>query len=399
MKRSLFIIIGVILVIVLIIIWIYVLFIGTPTSVDEQFANFGMDDTTDVNYQEPIATEPNEPLVDFTVDQRLRQLTTRPVAGFIEVPASSSTPAQVLYMEIGTGHIYAITLTTGEEERISATTIPSAQKAEFSGNGQYVMIEAGFGPQKEFIIGTIDTDTNTLSNTQLAEPITSFSGTDDNRFLYAIQTDTSTIGKIYTPSSLTNETLFTLPFRESSIEWGVAVTDSHYIYPKATRQLESFLYRVKNGAITRMPVDGYGMSALGNESYILYSKQEREAYNTYYYETATGQTLLSPLVQIPEKCLMEEGEFPVTICANSQYAFTSLLPDSWYKGEMVSADNLWEYLPEAGTANLLVNVEQESGRTLDIVNLHLGADGVNVYFTNQGDQTLWQYQRLVEEIN
>lgn len=391
MKRSVFIIIGVVLIIILLAVWVYVLFIGTPASLDEQFADFGFDDTTDSGYQEPIIDLTNEPLVDVDTEQRLRQLTTRPVAGFLEMPYSTSTSPEVLYMEVGTGHIYAINLFNGSEERISATTIPAAQHAEFSDNGQFVMIEYGFGSQKEFIVGELNRSSTSLSNTELAEPITTFSGTTDNRFLYAVQTNSSVIGKVFNPSELTSQTLFTLPFREASIEWGGSVSDSHYIYPKTTRQLESFLFRVKNGVVTRMPIDGYGMSALGNDEYVLFSKQEKDFYQTYYLQISTGVKTLAPLVQIPEKCAMSEGKFPTIICANTQYKFSSLLPDSWYKGELSSTDSLWELTLDTGSAQLLVNTEIESGRQLDITELALSNDGFAVYFINQIDQTLWVF--------
>jgi hypothetical protein len=399
MKRSLFIIGGVILVVVLIIVWIYVLFIGNPTNTDEQFANFNLEDTTDLSYEEPTIEESSETVVDVSANQRLRQLTTRPVAGFIEVQTSTTSSIEVRYVEVGTGHVYSINLETGAEERISGTTIPSARKAVFSKDGRFIMIESGFGTQKEFIIGEIFSDTSSLTNTAIAEPVVSFSASKDNRFLYAIQTGSSVIGKIFNPEELTSETLFSLPFREASFEWGKSVSDAHYVYPKTTRQLESFLYQVKNGVITRMPIDGYGMSALGNSDYILYSKQEKDQYNTYYFDTKNGSVSISPLVQIPEKCVMTEGRFPITICASSQYEFQSLLPDTWYKGEVSSADNLWEHTLDESSAKLLVNTKSESGRELDIINLSVSDDGFNVYFSNQNDQTLWMYERLVTNQN
>jgi hypothetical protein len=372
-------------------------FFGTPTSVDEQFGDFGFEDTTDTNYQEPVVEPEAEPVVDVETAQRLRQLTTQPVAGFAEVQVSTSTPREVLYMEVGTGHIYSINLTTGSEERISATTIPGAQRAEFSENGQYVMIQSGFGSQKEFVVGEISRASSTLSNTELAEPITSFSSTNDNRFLYSIQTNTSTIGKVFNPAEFTNETLFTLPFRESSVAWGSDVTDSHYVYPKTTRQLESFLYRVKNGAVTRLPVDGYGMSALGNNNSVFYSKQERGSYQSYFYDINSGAENSVPLVQIPEKCVMGEGELPITICANTEYEFSHQLPDSWYTGGMASADSLWEISSDGNNARFLVDPEHESGRKLDITRLRITDDAFNLYFTNQTDQTLWVYERITTD--
>jgi hypothetical protein len=302
-------------------------------------------------------------------------------------------------MEKGTGHIYAIDLTTGAEERISATTIAGTQRAEFSENGQYVMIQSGFGSQKEFVVGEINRGPSTLSNTELAETITSFSGTKDNRFLYSIQTGASTIGKVFNPAEFTNETLFTVPFRESSIEWGSDVTDSHYVYPKTTRQLESFLYQIKNGVVSRMPVDGYGMSALGNDTYVFYSKKEGVEYRSYYLDINTRIEKNVPLSQIPEKCVMSEEEYPITICANTEYELPELLPDSWYKGEISTADNLWEISPDGGAAKFLISPELTSGRKLDITQLQITSDKSKVYFTNQSDQTLWFYQRIIAGVN
>ena len=400
MKRSVFIIIGVALVLILIAVWLYVLFFSPSVSNDEgKFADLDIENSDDPNFQEPVVEPETEPVVDVQANQPLRQLTTRPVAGFAEIQASTSTPKQVRYMEVGTGHIYSINLLSGQVERISATTITGAQKAAFSKDGMFVMIQAGFSSQKEFIVGEINPETNTLTNTKLAEPITSFSGTDDNQFLYSIQTNASTIGKLFNPTEFTNETIFTVPFREASIEWGSDVTDPHYVYPKTSRLLESFLYQIENGVATRMPVDGYGMSALGNKSSVVYSKQENNVYQTYQFNIDSGIVSEVPLTQIPEKCAMSDGELSVTICANTEYESTALLPDNWYAGEVPAADKLWEIGSAGDRATFLIDSEQASGRGLDITELQISEDMFNVYFTNQIDQTLWVYERIVNDVN
>jgi hypothetical protein len=398
MKRSVFIIIGVVLVLILVAVWVYMLFFSTTSNeTDKQFGDLDFGETTDTDYQEPVVEE--EPVVDMETNQRLRQLTTRPVAGFTEILSDTNNPRTVLYMEIGTGHIYSINLISGEEERISATTIAETQKAEFSQDGTYVMIQSGFETKKEFILGEIHSTSSTLSNTKLAEPITSFSGTVDNQFLYTIQTNASTIGKVLDPSDVTNETLFTLPLREANVEWGSAASDSHYVYPKATRHLENFLYQIKNGVVSRMPVDGYGMSALGNDTYVFYSKKEGAEYRSYYLDINSRIETNVPLSQIPEKCVMSEEEYPVTVCANTEYELPELLPDSWYKGEISTADNLWEISPDGGAAKFLISPELTSGRKLDITQLQITSDKSKVYFTNQSDQTLWFYQRIIAGVN
>lgn len=399
MKRSVFIIIGVVLVLILIAVWVYMLFFSTAPSGDEQFGNIDFEDTNDSTDPGPGTEPETEPVVDMQTNQRLRQLTTRPVAGFKEVSTGTSTPNTVLYMEIGTGHIYSIDLGTGAEERISATTIPEAQKAEFSQDGLYVMVQSGFEMQKEFILGEVHSTSSSLSTTKLGEPITSFRSTVDNSFVYSVQTNTDTIGKVLDPTDLTTERLFTLPLRETTIEWGGSVSDAHYAYPKATRHLQNFLYQIKNGTITRMPVDGYGMSALGNDNSIMYAKQENETYQSYSLNIQAGTESELPFIQIPEKCVMGESESPLTICANSTYDFAGLLPDSWYKGEILSSDSLWEMSPDGRQATFLVNPEQTSGRSLDITRLQIADDMANIYFTNQLDQTLWVYERIPTDAN
>lgn len=148
-----------------------------------------------------------------------------------------------------------------------------------------------------------------------------------------------------------------------------------------------------------MPVDGYGMSALGNDTYVFYSKKEGTAYRSYSLNISSNIETGVPLSQIPEKCAMSEEEFPVTVCANTEYEFTELLPDSWYKGEISTDDSLWEISPDGGSARFLISPSLASGRELDITQLQITDDKSAVYFTNQSDQTLWVYQRAVTDVN
>jgi hypothetical protein len=400
MKRSVFIIIGVVLVLILMAVWVYMLFFSTTANIEEpQYGDLEVGDTTDPNYQDTINEKAEESVVDVQSNQRLQQLTTRPVAGFIELSASTTTPREVFYMEVGTGHVYSIDLTTGAEDRISATTITGAQTAEFSKNGLYVMVQTGFSSQKEFLLGELNVASSTLTTTELYEPITSFSSTNDNQFLYSIQTNASTVGKIFNPTEFTSETLFTLPLRETIIEWGSDVTDSHYVYPKTTWQLENFAYQIQNGNATRMTVSGYGMSVQGNDHSVLYSVNNNQEYQSYIFNIKSKTAIKLPTAQIPEKCALGEGESPVTICANTEYQSTSLFPDSWYKGEVSSADRLWEISHDGKTAKFLIDTEQESGRKLDITQLEVTDNEAYVYFVNRADRTLWVYERITADVN
>ena len=393
MKRPVFIISGVVIILILIAIWVYMLFFGSPKNADDTFADLNLGDTTDTSYIKNTDTTDGEAVVDLSSPDRLRQLTTKPVIGFNEfVKDASSTPA-ILYVEAGTGHVFSIDLETGEESRLSGTTIPSSQEAEITPNGKYIMYRSGEGSGRTYLVGTISSTTNELSTSDLDESIISFSATNDNHFLYAVKTQNSTIGKSYNPEDKTSKTLFTLPFRDATIDWGSTASDSHFAYPKTTSKLESFLFKIDSTKISRLPIDGYGMSASGNNDLVIYSKQDNGEYKTFFYNISEDLVTKHVLTTIPEKCAFSTNNSELVICAQSTINNNLNIPDSWYSGETYFADSIWQ-TTLAGSATMLINTESESGRELDIVDIDLGVDDKNIYFLNKNDKTLWLYERV-----
>ena len=394
MKRTLFIIIGGVLVLVLIAIWAYVLFFDVTGVPDEQFTDLNLENTTDINYVPPedSSTVSDNPLVDVGQYERLKQLTTKPIVGFTEV-VEDDLPSKVLYVEAGTGHVFSIDLETGEEERISGTTIPSSQVAAFAGNGDYVMVQSGYGANANFTVGEFSTSSDQLRTSTIFANIISFTGTPSGVFLYAQQTNSSVEVKSYNPETLNTATLFTVPFREASFAWGDDVTDAHYVYPKATSQLEGFLYELKNGVLSRLPVDGYGMSAVGNDNYVLFSKQTDDGYTSYLYNKITDQINPNLFVQIPEKCTFHSEAGTISICANTERAYSSQMPEAWYAGEVSFSDVLYEVQNDGNLAIRLINTKTATNQNLDVVAIDLGVQDAFIYFMNKNDNTLWLYER------
>lgn len=398
MNRTFFILLSVILIIILLGVWIYVLFFGTPQNIDETFTNFGFGDTQDPAFvPTPIDTTPKGPTVDTTSLDRLRQLTSEPVIGYQEVKATASSTPVLYYIAAGTGHIFSIDLTSGEEERISGTTIPAIRQAALTQNGKYVLIQAGQGASHQTNIGSIQSDTS-ITIRQLEAGIVSFTSTADNTFLYAVQTNNSLVVKHYFPISQVSDTLFTVPFREATMHWGDRASDAHYVYPHASSELEGYVYQVADRTISRLPIDGYGVSAAGNEQFVLYGSQVSGSYKTQVYQLDTADTYEFPITIIPEKCFFTNtNNQEMGICAADFSDFGSDIPDRWYQGRVSYSDRLWEVYPESGSATQLVNTLSESGRSLDIVDITLNDSGSNIYFTTKQDQTLWLYERIPSE--
>lgn len=391
MKRPIFIIIGTLIVLLLVGVWIYILFFNQSSSTpDETYADLGLGDTTDPSYTPPSTDDQtNTPVIDVTSNQALRQLTTRPVAGFQDVTATTSDPSYVYFTERGTGHIFSINLESGEEKRISATTIPLTTHSVITPNGRYTMVQSGSGNATQFTLGTISTTSDTLETQTISEPIVSFTKTIENTFLYAVKTNNSVVAKEFNPATKSVKNLFTVPFRETVIVWANSAKGVHFAYPKASAQLEGFIYQIKNGVLERLPIDGYGLSATGNASGILYSKVEKNEYKTYFYNQSTASSYPTLPALIPEKC----SSLAEIICGGSYTTYKEIMPDTWYQGAASFADDLFITHPETNLTEPLTGVSKTTSQNIDISSLHISNDGQRIYFINTLDKNLWLFNQ------
>ncbi len=399
MKRPLFFIIGAVTIIILLAVWIYVLFFSSPQSSPDTFTDLELGNTTDLTYVETDTTKVSEePVVDVTSPERLRQLTTRPTVGYQEVQATPSSTPAAFYIESGTGHVYSINLSTGEEKRVSATTIPSSRVGAISPNGRFVMIQSGVGARSSVIAGIISTSSESISVTPLDGHILSFSTTADNTFLIAIQNQSSVVAKEYFPTTNESKTLFTVPFREATISWGREADSSHYVYPKASSQLEGFLYEVKEGQLNRLPIDGFGLTASGNNEGVLFSRQSENVYRSYIYSN-NQETTPTGINFLTEKCSALATNPSGLFCGGSHTTLNHDIPDAWYKGAVQYSDSLWEVDASTGIIVLLSSMTKESGRQIDIANIATNQKDSRVYFINKLDESLWLYERTLPNTN
>ena len=128
MKKSIILSIGALVIFLLLAVWGYLFFFGTPESSDEFFTDLGLNGEVDTSYvPPPVEVATSTPTVNMK-RPKLRQLTTKPVAGFAEIIRSTTTPAVVYYVEQGNGHIFTIDTKSGEEVRVSRTTVAQAKR-------------------------------------------------------------------------------------------------------------------------------------------------------------------------------------------------------------------------------------------------------------------------------
>ena len=360
------------------------------------FNDFGFGDTTDpsVIIPEQDPTEEQELLVDPT--ERLRQLTTKPVVGFTHVtPTGASTTQIVKYIEAGTGHIFSIDLETETEERVSATTIPLASHGVITPNGEHVLMQSDTGARASFIIGTLNANSDRMSNFPLEEDVVSFTATVENQLLYATPAGNELLVKAYTPRTGNTQTLFTVPFRNASISWHHSTAGPHTVYPKATSQLEGYVYTYTNGVVDRVAASGYGLSAVGSDVATIYSTQTDGDYQSFHVAKGELGSTQTPITFVSEKCQFTHINTFVALCGGSFTEHSHQMPDDWFKGSVVLNDSIWEYNTARQSARLLISPERATGRQVDMINPKMSANDTNLYFQNKVDQTLWVYHYIL----
>lgn len=393
MSKRLLVIGGAVLLVgLLIAVWVYVMFIGTPRELPTGLPTFpwqdGAGNSAPVDVS-PATTTEDSSIQNFSIIP-LKQLTNRPVIGYREVTTGSSSSSTVLYYaEAGTGHIYEIDLTTGIETRRSGTTIVEAVEAVFSPDGSHVVFRSGYGRAPKTILGTLTNTADGLTTTDLGISIDQYTITRGNTLLYGTKNNVMQAFSKPLPNGPT-QPLFTLPFREAAILWGDSPADTHIVFPRPSYLLTGFLYGVKNGKISRLPFSGYGLSAFRSGSLVgVGYLRQPEQYVSYFYDLNSKQTSLPGTFQ-PEKCAGGPVTPGTAWCAGIDEKQPLSFPDTWFRGELVRSDNLFTF-SLSGSMTYHVNLQEESGRTVDIINPQSNHTGSGVYFINRLDNTLWRY--------
>lgn len=391
MNKKLFIIGGVSVILILLGVWGYLMVYGGPANPEGVFANLGTNgELTEGGNMPEQAVVTEVPVVD-TKAEKLRQLTTGPVAGFKEVQLSTTTPAVLYYVEMGTGHVFTINTDSGEEVRISGTTYPNTLTAEISNNGLYYGF-LGMSATKEFplTVGILSTTTNVMKNSYVGVSSDISFNEQNELYILSRKADNSS-ASLYNVKSETMTPLFTLPFLEASIDWGNTKSGPHYTYPKPAAALEGQLYEVLGNTLKRLPIEGNSLTAITSGDITLYNKVESKRLNSYFRVNSADvtQPLDSPV--FVEKCFAAatEGQF---ICAQNSTEITIRNQESWYSGEESFSDSVWLLDGNTFTGELLFNGLEESGRQLDIIKLDLSESGKVLYFINKIDNTLWMYE-------
>jgi len=381
-NRSVIITAGVVLILVMVGVWLYLFLFNTGDTGGEGVVDPGFDlNPRPANViEENLVTEP-----EYTVDtetERLSQLTTKPVAGFVGFGVGTSS--RIRYVEQGTGHIYEIS-TGGEERMISRTTIPRVQEAHFSPDGETVVLVAFNDFNRDVFASPVDPESEALSITDLPVNAQNIDVQNGGSVRYTFQTNEGSVGYESTLGTDVRE-LFRVPFRSITALWG---KENTWVYNRPAEGLPGYLYEIVGGTYETTSYTGYTLVADYLNGFLGVTSVRDGNPESYFISVSSGDRFDGFITLIPEKC-DSFNETSAVVCAAGLVEDFSIT--DWYKGLTQSSDFLWTVDVLETEATLLENLEQTAGRSLDISTLLITENDNLILFTNKTDGTLWSYE-------
>lgn len=384
MNKYLF--IGITLLVITLVIgfWVYLLFNGAPSSTSSLFSDFSF--TTENSPERPSLQQPLAETAVDTSSQTLNQLTTRPVAGFQAVIATSSS--HIIYAEKGTGHIFKINLLTGQEERISNTTHNRVVEAHFSKNADKALLITENGYQQEsHLIDMSGSSTSTLP--QLPN------NTGDHYFIenslfYTVVENGQTAGYSIDLLNGAKELIFTSPLTDTDTIWS---TEGIFIVNRPAQKLRGGLYEVTGGGYRRVSGPDYGFTAFkeGSSGWIISKIDTQEQkYQSYYLNNQTGTETLLAITAIPDKCAIDNTTNSTWCVAPYLETTPTNYLSEWYQGKVMGEDYIWQIDHQSGDASLVFEPTEQTGFPIDAIKVSLTES--NLFFINRLNDTLWRYE-------
>ena len=394
MKRNLIYIIGIVLVLLLIGVWGFLLIFGTPVNSNAIFADFGMGSTDEIERAPlPVGTTSEQEItVDLSTSHA--QLTTRPVAGYVFLPATASSTPRIRYVEQGIGHVYELDLVSGLETRVLGKSFTGITNAVLAPDGEVIVLIAESGTDRTVYLEVMNSEETHTLPADAAN--IAFLSSSDVRYTRTEENQLS--GYAYDVLDMESVKLFSVPFTQASVVWKLSGT---WVYTKPAPFLRGALYRILNGTVARIDEARYGLSALINDTgtvvALTYGNTKANQLTTHVL--VGGETYPVTFPMIPEKCAIDESSIdPIAGCGGPALLPARTYMNEWYRGSISPSDSLWRVDMLKDTTTRVANFTLETGRSIDVTDVAVYEDGAYTFFRNKVDGALWLFRNQEAEV-
>lgn len=312
---------------------------------------------------------------------------------------------KVRVQEKSNGHIHEYDEKTDSLKKITNTTLRGLHESFFGSNGDTIVSRYLAGDTIRTFIGDITEDdsaldgqTNnslaTLEGEFLVDDIPFISGVPGGDYFAYLVTD-SFATQVFVHDLSSGEASKIISSKIN--EWlpqlinknQVAITSRASYFTEGY----SYLYGNSNG-FKNIPdrlvggVFGLTTNVSPDGERILYSgTSQDESLSTFVYNPNTNSEYNLGIETLAEKCSWKDEI--ILYCGVPKNIFAGELPDSWYKGEVLFDDSLWEINTETNVKQVILDPGAQTGGRFDLVNIQTVGD--IVLFVNKHDETLWSF--------
>lgn len=209
---------------------------------------------------------------------------------------------------------------------------------------------------------------------------------DGERAFYLLETFNGTQGILYDIENKTRRTVWASPFKSWTSRWdGDAIVLQ--TKPSALANGVAYYLDLITGRTEKIG-SGYGLSVLTNRNrgqHIEFLREGGQEKLLFSFNLGDGVTL--PLLTLPEKCgWLSQGiicAVPREIASFSISGNPTILPDTWYKGDLVFSDDFYLINPPANPHKIF-----DTEFFVDAVELQIYKDQY-LFFLDKQTRSLW----------
>ena len=363
------------------------------------------------------------PTTTIQTRPRLIELWKEPVSGFdfiykdIEINSTSTDNStstnikniknkQILknqkfiyFWDRKTGHIYENLASTTDINKISNYTLTGAEEAYFTDNNSIIVrkvtddnetIETTYLKlKKDFSTSTIYTAD--IKNIDIDSKNISFSPSIKKIFYFINNTGSGII-------SSTDGVIKTNIIKTSITEWLSQYVNKDIIAltTKPSAYFKGYLFFLKtDGSSKNTYIIGekYGFNTLisPDGKKIIYNEIINNTLESFLYDIKSKSITYLKQATIVDKCVWSNDSKKV-FCGIPQKLYQAPYPDAWYKNNISFSDNIWSIDSENGNFNLIVPLQDQIPKPIDIYNIKISNDNKFLLFQDKNTLSLWRYE-------
>lgn len=316
------------------------------------------------------------------------------------------TQEAMRFVEVETGHVYETTDSAITNTRVTNTTIPRVNEANFIDGNSVIMryVDPTSDTIKTFVASITD-DTprgeqiegvQTFSKLQgvfLPEDIQDVSVNAQKEILYTQANDEGMIAVVTDELGQNKKQIFSSPLSQWKPDWSKrSETITMTQYPSAVAYSVSQILNRTTERTTPLVAGAQGLDVLlspnGNRALVSY-KTGRTI--SLFLQGEDGTYTDTGLDTYAEKCIWSSDSV-IAYCAEPIGQISADAPDTWYQGLETYSDDMWRINTSDVTSKILFSPFDEGQYSLDIIDLGISADEQYLYFRDKENQFFWTYQ-------